>query len=205
MRNAEKTLKKKLGTALYNDGTTSKAWQGLNFLTGDTAITPVGGIDSDDFSGWIAYRNATVYSKANMDDPSNAAYIIKLLQLLIRNTTIDGEKPTMIVMPEDVFDILELVLEGTKAREDKDLAKVGFESIVYRNVTIVPDSFCTATCIFALHEDYSGIRIHKDANFDLLGWVRPYNSEARFNQLIVSGNFISSALRTLGVLSNITA
>jgi hypothetical protein len=210
MRNAEKSLRKQLGTALYNDGTTAKAWDGLRFLTGDTSTTAVGGIDQDDMATWIAYRNSTAYAQADLDDPSSASYILKIIQTLIRNTTFDGVKPTMIAMTERVFDILELVLEGTKERSDVDLAKVGFESILYRNVILVPDSYCYSSGaagvdhMYAIHEDYTMVKVHNEANFNQLGWVRPYNSEARFNQIIVSGNFISSQLRTLGVVSNIS-
>ena len=209
MRNAEKSLRKQLGEALYNDGQTAKAWQGLRYLTGDTDAVPVGGIDSGDFAGWISYRDGTTHAVANLDDPTNASYLLKVIQGLIRNTTYDGVKPTMVAMTERVFDILELILEGTKERRDDDLAKVGFESIVYRNVILVPDSYCYSSGVsgldsmYAIHEDYTMIKVHKDANFNQLGWVRPSNAEARFNQIVVSGNFLSSQLRTLGVVSNI--
>jgi hypothetical protein len=162
---AEKTLSSKLGTGLYNDGTTdTKAIVGLR-LGIDSAGT-YGGINRSTYSWWSA-----------QEDSTTTALSLGLMQSMYGDCTVGNSKPSIITTTQDVYDIYIGKLQPMQRYTDSDTASAGFTNVMYASTPVVVDGHCPANHMFFINEEYIKFIVHKDADMKFEPFIKPTNQD----------------------------
>jgi len=158
---SEKTLRKKVNTMAWADGTgnSGKDFLGLAALIGDAAdaITTVGGINcaaAQPGNGWWESYRAThaAADYADLVAEMTTAY----------NTTADG---TDVIdgtfMAQDVYEAYEASLVAGVQYEDVKAANAGFTTLRFKQGPVFFDKAMTAGDVYGLNSDYIGMVGHK--------------------------------------------
>jgi len=207
VKNAEKSLKDMFGDTLYGtQAGTGDDFVGLQHMI--SSSRSLGAIDSSSYSWWDAGVVKAVSGSptyANLADSTNANFIQKLIREAYGQLTIDGEKPTIIVTTQVVFDAYEESLTAQKrfGASDKALADAGFTNLMYRGTPIVVDDHCPAGMMFFLNENFIQFRHHRKRNFAFEGFQKPVNQDARIAKILWLGALTCSAPRYLGKITGL--
>jgi len=207
VKNAEKSLKDMFGTSLYGTQTGS----GDDFVGLRSIIATgrsLGGIDSSNYDWWDAGVVATATNGMTYDqavDSSHADFIQKYIREAYGSLTIDGQKPSIIVTTQVVFDAYEESLTAQKrfGASSKSLADAGFTNLMYRGTPIVVDDHCPAGYMFFLNENYLQFRHHRKRNFKFEGFQKPVNQDARVAKILWLGALTCSAPRYMGSITGL--
>jgi hypothetical protein len=189
---AEKTIRDKLATALYNDGTDAKQIQGLKLAVG-TANT-VGGIDQSTYSWW----------QANVDS-STTTLTLSAMQGLYGDCGEGTEYPNIAIGDQDMFDRYYALLQPQQRFASSEMADGGFKSLQFNGIPVVVDANCAAGDLYMLNLDYLKLMPHKDENFRLEPFVKPINQNVKVAKIYWMGVLASSNNRRQGLLDSITA
>lgn len=200
MKNAEKTLKDTLATALYTGATT-----GLIGL--DTAIhasNTYGGINSTTYSWWQSTTDATAHTAANMKLSTSGSYILNLLAAGWLACQHNNEPPNLILVSQAVWDIYEFVLQASAryttvtSSRAKRMADGGFQVLEYRGIPVVVDDYINTTGhpMYMCNTDYLTLYYHPDNNFEFTGFKESTNQpHARVGQITFTGQLAISNRR----------
>ncbi len=191
MKTAEKTMMSKLGTGLWNAGSTTDAILGLRaWLAIDSDIA---GIDQSSYSWWQSQLDSstTVLSLAAMQTICNAA-------------TIDNEKPTVSFTTRSIYDLYHNLLTPQQRFVDSETASGGFKNLMFAGIPVIADSFCPASNLVFLNEDYLHLFYHSKENFRLDPFIKPVNQAAKTAKIFWAGAFGCNNPRLQGRLSAIT-
>lgn len=188
---AEKSLKNLLGTDIFNAGTTAKALIGLRLVTAITGT--YGNIAKGSYSWWQGKLDSTT-----------TGLTAAALQALIGDTTVDSDKPTVIVTTQDVFDDLWATFQPQQRFADEDTFKAGFTNLLFNGIPVVVDSHCPSGYLFALNENYLHLYAHKDENFRFAPFRQPTNQNAKVAQIFWTGAMACDNCRMQGVMTSLT-
>lgn len=200
MQAAEMELKEKVGADLFQGS-------GANAIIGlDTAIATgnYAGIDGSTYSWWRAYVDSTAHSRANMVDSTTTSYILKLLQAGYKNTRHLGQTANLILTTQDVFDILEEVLEkqaryqkGTITKRGQMAANAGFQVLEWRGIPVMVDDLIddTADPMYMLNTEFYAFYVSPAMNFSFTGFKQAQNSAAQAGQIFLAAQQIVSNRR----------
>jgi len=196
--NLEKTLKNRVGTAVYSNGTTDpKAIGGLQLLVADdpTAASTIGGIAQATYTFW---RNQ--YSAAAATSSGNIQARMNLMWLAcVRGV----DKPDVIPADSVMYTHYENALtqyQRFSGSENGALAKGGFSSLMYKTAEVVYDDQAPASHMYMLNTDYIYLRPHSDRKFVPLDDRNSINQDAKVIPVVWGGNMTCSNRSLQGVI-----
>jgi hypothetical protein len=159
---AEETLKSKLSTMAYGDGTgnSGKDWLGLDVLIDDAA--PVGGIDPGDPGSefWASYVEDFTGTA------SPAEWFEKELRTAVNSTGDTGkDRVDGIFTGQDVYELYESLLTPNVRYSDAKSANLGFQNLMFKQIPLYFDYDCPAGHVFGVNSKYVGVVGHSDRWF----------------------------------------
>lgn len=139
--NAINTAKSKITAALYDDGTTPKSFPGLGaFVTETPAVGVVGGIDAATVAPWrnqVEVVDLTGLDLSVEDDAKTAFRRLRTgMNKLQRKCTRGTEKPDVITLDADTFDVYEGGLQDNQRYASAKMAEVGFETLRHKGAMV---------------------------------------------------------------------
>ena len=161
LRNIEKTIRNKMGSEIYAQGT-APSLMGLGNLFLSTVGTAYGNIEEEDMARWQAN---------NITDAEAISF--KVMQKIWRTPAIGiarSKKPNLGITTELLKDGYERTLQTQQRFQDVDLVKAGFDNIMHKLAPIVADDNQTANYLDALNLNYLKIKTHGDYNFTRPVW-----------------------------------
>ena len=192
VKNAEKTIRNNLSTAIYNTGSDAKAVQGLRLAVG-TANT-YGGISQTDYSWW-----------ASNLDTTTTVLTLAAMQGSYGDAGEGTEYPNLMVGDQDQYDRYWNLLQPQQRFADEEMGKGGFKSILFNGRPFVTDASSPAGYLWFLNMDYLNLYPHKDENFRFEPWVKPINQNVKSAKIYWMGVFASSNNRRHAAFSGITS
>ena len=153
MKNAEKTLKKRLADDIINGVGSSKEIDGIDEAVDTSAYAE---IDPTDATVWQSGVDSTTTTLTKL-----------VLSKAIKSVSFDGEEPDLIVTTKDIYAGLEDILEGYKryVNVDSPIAKLGFKGIQYGNAEIIYDTYVPDGYLYILNTDYFKLFVLRDFSF----------------------------------------
>jgi len=189
---AEKTIRNKLSTGLYNDGTDAKQIQGLKLAV--SASNTVGGISQSTYSWWASNLDSTT-----------TTLTLAAMQGLYGDCGEGSEYPEIVVGDQDMFDRYYALLQPQQRFAADDMAKGGFKSLQFNGIPVVVDAAADAGYMYMLNLDYMYLAPHKDENFRLEPFIKPVNQNIKLAKIYWMGAMIHTNGRRQGLMSGITA
>jgi hypothetical protein len=180
---AEKTIKDKLGTGIYSDGTDTKSIVGLRDIVADDQV--VGNINQSTNSWWSAQI-----------DSSTTTLTLSALNSVFEDAKVDSEQPTVATATRANYNRYYNLLQPQQRL---------FQSLMFNGLPFISDSHCPSSHIFLLNEKHLHLWYHPKRNFSLESWQKPLNQQVKLSRILWMGAFGSSNNRYHGKLSAITA
>uniref|UniRef100_A0A6H1ZN98 Putative capsid protein n=1 Tax=viral metagenome TaxID=1070528 RepID=A0A6H1ZN98_9ZZZZ len=213
--NAQKTIRDLMGDSLWATyaasqttyGTTTKPFWGVANLMAQSDTSPYYGLiqmadlgtftrEGSSVNIWQAYQNANALVMS-----------FSTMQTLRRNCMV-GEGPNGIpnlyVTTPTLWDKFENSLQAAQRFYNQDLAKAGFQSIMFGLADVVWDHKCDASYVNAFNRSKMGIKAHRDKYFVGPVWKEPTNQALKTTQIIFSGAFGTPERRAFGRLTNVS-
>ncbi len=176
----------------------------------------LGGINSDSLSWWnarlgsfelasgdIAIGSATgAMTWANLVDTTDGvSNIARAMTRMYGACTIDNDQPDLIVTTQAIYDAYETALQANKrfAGAD-DIANYGFNSLRFKNASVVVDSHCPDGQMYFLNTNYLDFKVHKGRNFAFEDFKRLEGSDNIQSRLFWMGQLVCTNPRMQGVL-----
>lgn len=188
---AEKSIKDKMGTALYNSGTNAKALHGLRHVV--SASNTVGGISQSTYSWWAAQV-----------DSSTTTVSISAMNSRDQACTIGNDGPSVILTTRTLYNSYYGLLQPQQRFMDSETAKGGFTALMFNGKPVIVDSHCPASHMFFLNEEYLHLFYHPDEDFRFEEFQKPLNQNIKVAKIYWAGNFGSSNIRMQGLMSALT-
>jgi hypothetical protein len=190
---AEMSLKDRMSTDSYSDGTGngSKNLGGLAALVSATAT--VGGLNPTTFTWWAADSTASA--------GSFAATGIDKMRTSFNNITFGNDKPDAIFTTQAVFEYYEKSLQPQERFQGNSVADAGFMNITFKGVPVIFDRSCTAGYMYLLNSKYLSFVVHKDADFSTGPFVTPENQDVSTAMILFQGNLTTNNRRKLSVIT----
>jgi hypothetical protein len=181
-----------LATALYNDGTTTDAPDGLRHII--STSNTVAGISQSTYSWWAAQEDTTTTTTS-----------IYALQSLFGDCSIDSDTPTVGSTTQTIYNRIYAQLQPAQRFVDSQMAKAGFTSIMVNGKPVLVDSKCPTNYFYWINEDYFDFVVHKSENFRFEPFQKPVNQNVKIAKVYLAGNFVSSNNRMHGHMTGLTS
>jgi hypothetical protein len=190
---AEKTMEDKLGTGIYSAGTDPKSIVGLRNIAASITAT-VGGISQSSYSWWQPQLDSatTTLTIAAMQSRDNAC-------------TVNSDSPTVIATTRSLYNSYYALLQPQQRFMDSETAKGGFSSLMFNGKPVIADSYCPASHMLFLNENYLHLFVHKDEDMRFEPFQKPINQNVKVAKIFWAGAFGSSNNRMHGALNAVTA
>jgi len=189
---AEKTMLDKLGTGIYSDGSDTKSIVGLRDIVATDQT--VGGISQSSYSWWQGGVDSTT-----------TVLSIAAMQTRFTAATVNNDKPTVIATTRTLYNSYYALLQPQQRFQDSETAKGGFENLMFNGAPVIPDSYCPASNMFFLNENYLHLFVHKDCDMKFEPFQKPVNQDVKTAKILWMGAFGSSNNRLHGRLSATTS
>lgn len=210
--NLKKSITKKVAVRLCSrTAGVGAEWQALSELVDDHATTACGGIPaSGNVPAWWKSNVIDLTGSDYVDDPAveddlidetKDVYIFKLLQRGIAKASYLDDDPTIIILPQYVWDLIEYLYDTQKKGDKMNqmAAKLGFKALDFRGIPIVSDKDLveaqtgdTDGYIYYLNDEYLGFFFNSAARFTDGDWVEPANQNSKSKKILAYGNMIIS-------------
>jgi len=200
-----------VAAALLADTAQRKGLNGLRELTDTTRSW--GSIDSTDYSWWEpGVNNQVLHTLAELSDPTNAKNILKVIRTGINSCTHAGKKPTHVIVPPALFNLIEDYMIYNKITlSNAKRASLGYQYLDYRGVEIVEEhgDFIPDYHMFFLNLSGEGnnqrinLKGRQDAWFKLTDWREPTNQLARVKFLVSQCCLYCDEPRMFGVYTDL--
>ena len=190
MKTAEKTMMSKMGTGLWNAGSTTDAIIGLRAWL-NTAST-VGGISQSTNSWWQSQLDSTTTTLS-----------IGAMQSIFNSASIDNDVPSCAFTTRTIYDLYYALLQPQQRFMDTETAKGGFKSLMFNGIPVIADSYCPASNMVFLNENYCHLFYHTAENFRMDSFIKPTNQNVRTSKIYWAGAFGINNPRLCGRLSAI--
>lgn len=192
MKNAEKTMRRKLSSGLYSDGTDSDEIVGLRVWV-DTTSSP-GGISQSTNSWW-----------QGQVDSSTSTLTVSAIQTQFNAASEDDEQPTVAMATKANFNRYYVLLQANQRFIDADTARGGFTSLMFNGIPMISDSSAPANYIYLLNENHLHLVVHREENLRMTDFDEPINQNVKVAKVYWMGVLGSSNNRYHAVLSALTA
>jgi len=220
MNNLRKSITKKVAERLCNRTAAAGAeWLALSELVG---ILTIGGIPATgNVPAWWKSNVVDLTGSDYVDDPAveddlidetKDVYLFKLLQRGIAKASYLDDDPTIIILPQYIWDLIEYLYDTQKKGDKMNqmVAKLGFKALDFRGIPIVSDKDLvvaqtgdTDGYIYFLNEEYLGYYFNSAARFTDEEWVRPANQNSKSMKILAYGNMIISNRKAQCVMTGI--
>lgn len=205
IENAERTMKNRMGAAVYADGTGSggKEMGGLQLLLADTPTAgTVGGINR---ATWAFWRNQVFGGVADGGGAVSTANIVSYMGRLWLNLVRGTDRPDLILADNGYYRMYMEALQPNQRFTSEKMAQAGFESLKFMSADVVYDGgiggACPANHMYYLNTDYVYLRPHAKREYTAMGGERmATNQDAMVKLMGWAGNMTLSGAQLQGVL-----
>lgn len=184
MKIAEKTIRDRMGTALWNTGSNSKAMAGIGQILATNSNT-VGGISQTNYSWWQSQLDTTT-----------TTFSISALQTQFNAAAIDNDAPTHLFSLRANYNRYHNLLQPQMRYADAKMADAGFQNLLFHGAPWMVDNHATANYVLGLNINYMHLFYHPEEDFRFVDFVKPINQNATVGELFWMGNLGSSNNRT---------
>lgn len=207
--NALRTFGNNMSLAMYSDGTTPNAINGLQLLAADAGTGTVGGINSTTYTWWknVVQSAAAPLQGGGAITPS-ATTIEDLMLPLYIELSRGSDKPDVIVSSNDYYTFYERSLTPQRRyTSDEKTANGGFRGLEYKDATIYHDGGTKGGGIpnahmYFLNTDFLEVVVQKDANMTRMDDKMSINQDAVAIPFLWQGAFLTTNRAFLGVLKS---
>lgn len=189
---AEKTIRDRMGTALFNTGSNAKAIAGVGQIL--SASNTVGGISQSSYSWWQAQV-----------DSSTTTFSISALQTSFNLATIDNDTPTHLFSLRAVYNRYHNLLQPQMRFADAKMADAGFQNLLYHGTPWMVDAHCAASTLYGINVNYMHLFYHPEENFRFEDFAKPLNQNLKVGKIYWMGNLGTSNPRMQFIMSALTA
>lgn len=199
-----------LGTGVFgNSVTNAKSVDGLPVAIDNGAVAATyGGLARSANTFWNSQVSSAV-----------APLTFAQMQTIFGNCTQGGQRPTIIVTTQPVYNIVWALSTGVNSTsgvpgqafpaqaggEDVQLAQAGFSNILFNGVPLLVDSHCGAGNMYFVNEFYFQLYVQPQRDFYLRDFDAPVNQDAWTSLLLWMGNLCCSNVLRQGLLKGVTA
>lgn len=204
--NAERTMKNRMGAAVYNDGTDNagKAIGGFQHLVADVANA--GTVGNINRANWSFWRNQSFSGVADFGAAVSKDNIISYMNRVWLTLVRGNEKPDLIMTDNNFYRFYWEALQPQQRFQSSKMAEAGFESLKYQSADVVFDGGigggCPADHMYFLNTDYIYLRHHPKRRYAPIGQRQRFatNQDAMVQLMGWAGNMTLSAGMMQGVL-----
>lgn len=189
----EESLQEKLNQMFFANGTgnSSKDWNGLENIV--LATGAVGGIDQATDAWWASKVTAL-----------GGALTQAAMTTMYNNCSVGNDVPDGIFTTQTLFEKYEGLLAPNLRYTDTDLAKAGFNNLMFKTSPVQFDVHCPAGVMYFLNSKYLTVVGHSDRWFQQTEFVRPENMDARYALVTAYGNLTVRNRSRLGKITGAT-
>ena len=226
MRNAESSLKKMFAEKMYQ----LNSAKGTNDITGldglISATTTVGGIAVADAAWWVSpvlttsdFGSVDITDIDVLTDPSSKGFLEKIIRLLVSKSTFDSNRPSVLVMSQHLFDILDEIASATVNRPVSvrktgkavdQWVEMGFDAMQFKGIPIIPDdelynsqASTSAGRIYAINENTLGFHVNAKGNMVHEPFAKPIGQNTRTSKILWRGNMGVTNRKQQGVVTGL--
>jgi hypothetical protein len=141
------------------------------------------------------------------------------MQVIFGNATEGGQRPTIIVTTQAVYNIVWALSTGVNSTsgvpgqafpamaggEDVQLAQAGFSNILFNGVPLLVDSHCPPGNMFMINEEYLYLYVQPQRDFFIRDFDAPVDQDAYTSLILWMGNVCFSNVLRQGLLKQIVA
>lgn len=201
MKNAYRTFANNFSSDMYSAGSLSNQIGGLQHIVADTNTGTVGGIDANT---WTFWRN-TVFDLSDNAVTISATTIENSVMLPVHMTVSRGmgDQPDLWIMSSDYYAFFEASQTSLKRYASEKEASGGFVTLKYKNADVIydtTDSGITSSRIYALNTDYIKLKVHEDADLEVMEKKEPVNQFGEVVPFLWMGNMCASNRNRLAVV-----
>lgn len=201
MKNAYRTFNNNFSSDMYSSGSLSNQIGGLQHLVADTPTGTVGGIDANT---WTFWRNTVLdLSDATITISDTTIENDVLLELWMSIARSGGDEPDMIVMSTNYWKMFEKSQVSFKRYASADDAQGGFLTLKYKKADATydtTDSGIPSSHIYMLNTDYIKLKVHRDADLEVMDKKEPVNQFGQVVPFLWMGNMTCSNRKRNGVV-----
>lgn len=225
IRNSEKSIKDRLCTDLYSDGSAYEwpagSGETLDPLTGLGSIVDqdrtYGGIDSTTYTWWDCQKPHTCDGSVVWEDlftAGDADYLPIIADTMFAETDDGSDMVDLILCDPVTWDAWHQIFHGKESimrteRIGRGKAKpgqkgyLGFEALMYRERAIVGDRFCPAGSMYFLNTDHLYMRALAGADMTYEPPERVTGEDTELATILLSTNINCDACRRQGVVTGL--
>lgn len=204
--NAERTMKNRMGAAVYGDGTADagKSIGGLALLVADTATS--GTVGNINRANWTFWRNISKSSLVDYGAAASTANILSYMNRTWLGLVRGVEKPDLVLADNNYYRLYWEALLPQQRFTSEKMAQAGFESLKYMSADVVFDGGIGGACptdhMYFLNTDYIYLRHHSRRRYTALGQKERFstNQDASIQLMGWAGNMTLSGSMMQGVL-----
>lgn len=215
MENARPSVVDAVNQALFNDGTDPRQLGGLQHAIKDNPASShtYGQITTSSTvnTWWQNQFDATAYTTGSGGSfmLARGGPVSKMWSKIGRAS---GKRPTMILSNwgsyTDFHDTLVTQERYQRPQQNSDLAKAGFENIMYKNAAWVVDERAphdsgNVEKIYFVHEPSVRFVVHVKRNMNFVGWREPTDQFIRVAYIQFSAELCLTERRSMGVITNV--
>lgn len=167
----------------------------LNVVVG---TDPYAGIDPDDLGDPTRWQSQVDESTTVLSlFGTEAGFTGNSLAAMVNKAKFGSSKPTLGLTTDEIFTMIEGMLDVRHQIRDEGMAKLGFDNIVFKGMTIVSDPHCPEKAFFGLDENELELVVHEDYDAATTPW-KPHEDypNALFKGLSWAGNLKSRTRHT---------
>lgn len=192
MKNAEKTMQKKLSLGLYSAGTDADSIIGLGSWIATSST--IGGI-SQTSNTWFA----------GQVDSTTTTLTMSALQTMANLCSEDNDSPTVAVCGKTLYNAYYALLQPQQRFVDSETAKGGFSSLMFNGIPMISDTNATASNLYMLNENYLHLIAHSQEDFRATDFDDLTNQAVKVMKIFWAGVLAVSNPRLQGRFSALTA
>ena len=192
VKNAQKSIRDTMGTALYNSGADAKAIVGLALATAATGT--YGGIAKGTYSWWQGQADSTTTTLS-----------VSAMQTMFGNCGIDTDYPDLIMTTQANYNRYYALLQPQQRFSSQDMVSGGFTSLKFNQADVVVDSHVGSGDMYFLNSEYIHFYNHPDENFRFEPFAKPIDKNSKVAKIFWMGALCVSNCSKQGVFSGITA
>lgn len=198
VQNAMKTLRKKMTTQLFSNGTGNSGKDITGLLAAVSATGTYGGIDRTTYTWW----------RANV--LANGGQLRPLSTRLMRNAftvASDGDEQPNLILTTDALWNQYAEIAGATATvytsTQQKMIDLGFQVLNFMGASVVHDKACPAGHMFFLNLDYLVLYVVKGWDFETTEWREAEGTPSLICEILWGGNLICTQPRRQALLKDL--
>lgn len=208
IKNAERSMKNRMGSAVYADGTGSggKEIGGLQLLVPDTATS--GTVGNINRATWSFWRTKSYDATTDFSTAATSANIVSYMNRVWMTLVRGSESPDLILADNNYYRLYWEALQPLQRFSSPEMAEAGFQSLKFQSADVVFDGGIGGACptnhMYFLNTNYIFLRHHSQRRYVPLGQKERFstNQDAMVQLLGWAGNMTISGSLMQGLLKD---